>query len=120
MIGGMRQSSFQSRVTTICFYFAEELSSLSSPCKHRSLASRNYFLPSFEELKALAEKASVYTTNTSPTEKFEDIPDVKQYKSSNTVSGDGKAQQGRYIAAHILCPKEVEEMLRLALQRLGK
>lgn len=75
---------------------------------------------SFEELKALAEKAGVYTASTSPTEKFEDIPDFKNYKSSNAVSGDGKVQQGRYIAAHIPCPKEVEEMLQLVLQLLGK
>jgi len=75
---------------------------------------------SFEELKALAEKAGVYTANTTPTGKFEDIPDIKNYTSNNTVLGDGKVQRGRYIAAQISCPKEVEEMLRLALQRLGK
>jgi len=75
---------------------------------------------SFEELRALTEKAGVYTANTSPTEKFEDISDVKNYKSNNAVYGDGKVQQGRYIAAHIPCPKEVEEILQYALRRLGK
>ncbi len=75
---------------------------------------------SFEEPKALAEKAGVYTANTSSTEKYEDIPGIKNYKNNNTVLGDGKVQQGHYIAARIPCPKEVEEMLRLALQRLGK
>ncbi len=75
---------------------------------------------SFNELKTIAAKAGIYTANTSPTGKFEDIPDVKQYKSSNTVSGDGKAQQGRYIAAHIPCPKEVEDILQCVLRRLGK
>jgi hypothetical protein len=75
---------------------------------------------SFEELKALAEKAGVYTANTSPTGKFEDIPDVKSYKDSYNVSGKGKPQEGRYIAACIPCPNEIEEILRLALERLGK
>jgi energy-coupling factor transporter ATP-binding protein EcfA2 len=71
---------------------------------------------SFEELKALAEKAGVYTANTSPAGKFEDIPDIKNYKCSNAVYGGGKVQQGRYIAAHIPCPEEVDEILRLVLQ----
>ena len=75
---------------------------------------------SFEELKALAETSGVYTANTSPTGKFEDIPDVKSYKDSNNVPGQGKPQEGRYIASCIPCPKEVEEILGLALQRLGK
>jgi len=75
---------------------------------------------SFEELKALAGKAGVYTVSASPTGKFEDIPDVKNYKSNNAVYGDGKVQQGRYIAALIPCPKEVEEILQYALRRLGK
>jgi hypothetical protein len=75
---------------------------------------------SFEELKALAEKAGVYTANTSPTGKFEDIPDVKSYKDSYNVSGKGKPQEGRHVAACISCPNEIEEILRLALERLGK
>lgn len=75
---------------------------------------------SFEELKALAEKGGVYTANTSPTGKFEDIPDIKNYRSSNAAYGDGKVQQGRYIAAQISCPKEVEDILQGILRRLGK
>jgi|GEM_PF-1738178 len=75
---------------------------------------------SFEKLKALAEKAGVYTANTSPTGKFEDIPDVNSYKESHNVSGRGKPQEGRYIAACISCPKEVEEILQRALQWLGR
>ncbi len=75
---------------------------------------------SFEEMKALAEKGGVYTANISPIGKFEDIPGVKEFKNNNHVPGDGKVRQGRYIAARISCPGEVEEILRLALQRLGK
>jgi energy-coupling factor transporter ATP-binding protein EcfA2 len=75
---------------------------------------------SFDELKVLAAESGVYTANTSATEKFEDIPGVKEFKNNNYVPGDGKVRQGRYIAARISCPGEVEEILRLALQRLGK
>src|SRR5271157_4851353 len=46
MIGGMKQSSFQSSVTMICFYFAEERALLSSSWYHRTLATRNFLLPS--------------------------------------------------------------------------
>ncbi len=75
---------------------------------------------SFEELKALAEKAGVYTANTSSTGKFEDILEVKSYKDSNNVPGQGKPQEGRYIAACIPCPNKVEEILQKALCRLGR
>src|SRR2546426_10528439 len=53
MIGGMRRRSFLSRVTMICFYFAEERASLSSSWYHRPLATRNYLLPSRGDLKPL-------------------------------------------------------------------
>jgi len=74
----------------------------------------------FEDLKSLAEKGGLYTLNACPTGKFEDIPDVKKFTSNNAVGGDGKVQRGRYIAARIPCPKEVEDILRCVLRRLGK
>src|SRR3989442_11242134 len=46
MIGGMRRRSFQSRWLKYCCYFAQERVSLSRACKYRSLAPRNYLLPS--------------------------------------------------------------------------
>jgi len=75
---------------------------------------------SFQELKALVEPVGIYTANASFREKFEDIPDVKSYKDSNNMPGQGKPQEGRYIAACIPCPKEVEEILHKALYRLGR
>lgn len=75
---------------------------------------------SFQELKTLAERAGVYTANASPTESFEDIPEVKNYACNNAVFGRGKVLPGRYIAAQIPCPKAVEEVLELAIRRLGK
>src|SRR6266487_1768224 len=51
MIGGMKQGSFQSRLVHCSFYFAQELVSLSRPCIHGSLASRNFLLPSRSGLK---------------------------------------------------------------------
>lgn len=75
---------------------------------------------SFENLKVFASRGGVYTANTSYSEKFEDIPSVKAYISTNTPSGYGKVQQGRYIAAEIPCPKEIEEILQFIRQRLGK
>ncbi|MFL5591818.1 MAG: ATP-dependent nuclease [Ktedonobacteraceae bacterium] len=74
----------------------------------------------FEDLKSLAEKGGLYTLNACPTGKFEDIPDVKKFTSNNAVGGDGKVQRGRYIAARIPCPKEVEDILRCVLRRSGK
>src|SRR6266487_4573586 len=51
MIGGMKQGSFQSRLVHCSFYFAQELVSLSRPCIHGSLATRNYLLPSIGRAK---------------------------------------------------------------------
>src|SRR5260370_39892689 len=53
MIGGMRRRYFQSRRMNYCCYFAQERVSLSSACKHRSLATRNYLLPSSQGKETL-------------------------------------------------------------------
>src|SRR5436305_427700 len=45
-IGAMKPSSFQSGLVKNSFYFAQELVSLSRACTLRSLASRNFLLPS--------------------------------------------------------------------------
>ena len=73
----------------------------------------------FEALKALAETAGVYTANTSFSGKFESIPDVKSYENNNWTPTESKVRKGRYIAQHIPCPAEVEEILQRALQWLG-
>lgn len=73
----------------------------------------------FEELKVIAERAGVYTANTSPTENFESIPDVAHYKKNKKVYGEGKVQQGHNIAQHISCPQEIEEILLSILHRFN-
>lgn len=77
---------------------------------------------SFEALKANAEIAGVYTANTSPDEDFECILEIKQCLEDPNFSGPSKSdvRKGRYIAQHIPCPQEVEEVLQHVLQQLGE
>ena len=78
----------------------------------------------FATLKAEAEKAGVYTANTSstsPGKEFEEIPAVKQYIDNNSnLPKRSTAQRGRYIAQNIPCPQEVDEILQRALYWLGR
>jgi energy-coupling factor transporter ATP-binding protein EcfA2 len=77
---------------------------------------------SFANLKAEAEKAGVYTANTSstsPDREFEEIPTIKLYIANNRhIPGGSTVRRGRYIAQNIPCPKEVNEVLQHALKHL--
>jgi predicted ATP-dependent endonuclease of OLD family len=73
---------------------------------------------SFEELKAQAENAGIYTYNTSTLVKFETIPEVKNFLDVEWTPPGKTAYKGRYIATHLPCPPLVEEIFQKSMTRL--